>query len=273
MLRRSGPPSSLDADPDPKSAGADVGGVAPAPLLQGPHPRVGVLSCALRGEDVSPSNLADPRTSGLDLKASTLLRTSHLAAWAFGHCNVLRAHSALAQHVRRNLVTLILGRSATTTHRSLWSIRGSGGACRGLAGTPSSGRTQLSSPAAPRRASPGAPVRLAVDQRARRRRGSAGSRTRRSGRRARSRGASGREQLGAGNGRLVRALDREGRLTHEQVWGHRRYPGRRTSSSGVAATPDVATSLGARSLSAAKVAEGRGDLRDLPGVLRSLEVV
>jgi hypothetical protein len=46
------------------------------PLLQGPHPKVGALSCALRGEDVPPFNFADPRTSGLDLKASTLLRTS-----------------------------------------------------------------------------------------------------------------------------------------------------------------------------------------------------
>jgi hypothetical protein len=32
----------------------------PRPLLQGPQPKVGVMSYALRGEAVSPSNLADP---------------------------------------------------------------------------------------------------------------------------------------------------------------------------------------------------------------------
>jgi hypothetical protein len=38
------------------------------------------MSCALHGEAVSPSILADPRTGGLDLKASILLRPQHLAS-------------------------------------------------------------------------------------------------------------------------------------------------------------------------------------------------
>jgi len=35
------------------------------PLLQGSPPKAGVMSYALRGKAVSPSNLADPRTGGL----------------------------------------------------------------------------------------------------------------------------------------------------------------------------------------------------------------
>jgi hypothetical protein len=96
----------------------------PHPLLQRPHPKVGAMNCALRGKAKSPSDLANPRTGGP--RSESIHPVNDLSIWR-GVATVTPivlippSRSTFGQ----TLVTLILGRSATTTHGSLSYVAGS----------------------------------------------------------------------------------------------------------------------------------------------------
>jgi hypothetical protein len=115
--------STLFQIPDPVAQAWEA--YRPHPLLQRPYPKVGAMSCALRGKAKSSSDLAILEPAALDLKASTLLTTSASGASRLATVTPLVLIPPSRSTFGQTLVTLILGRSATTTYGSLSYVAGS----------------------------------------------------------------------------------------------------------------------------------------------------
>jgi hypothetical protein len=83
------------------------------------------MSCALRCKTVSPSKLDDPRTCGLRSESIHSATTSACGVRGLATVTPIVLIPPSRSTFGETLVTLILGRSATTTHGSLSYVAGS----------------------------------------------------------------------------------------------------------------------------------------------------